>query len=171
MRLLFLFLTVLCLNDGIYQHTLPAINSGTINLNDYRGKFMLIVNIASGSSYVQQLGKLQQFYELHSDSLVVIAVPSNNFGHEQKNDSGISQFLDSGYQVTYPVATLSNVTGQPALPLYQWLTAKSTNQMMDCPVIGDFQKFLINRQGKLVGVYGGTVDPMGTAIAQAIRNN
>jgi glutathione peroxidase len=171
MSLLIFVSSIFTLFTSFYDHSLQGINGTTINLNNYRGKKVLVVNIASGSSQVEQLAGLESLYQQHKDSLIVIAVPSNSFGKEPLDNQAIHQQLTATYSVHFLIATKSEVTGPSMLPLYQWLNSSIANGTMDTPVIGDFQKILVNGQGQIVGVFAHSEDPMGEMMQRAITSN
>lgn len=154
---------------GIYNFTLPAAQGGTISLNDYRGKKILIVNTAGNTTDAIQYTKLEQLYEQYRDSLVIIAVPSNSFGNEQDDDSALYEHVTIDYGVSFPVAGKLEVAGDNPCELYQWLTHRALNHVMDNTVSTDFQKFLVDGTGHLMGVFSAAVDPLSIELQDAIR--
>ena len=168
---LWLYITHLILFAGIYEFTVPAVTGGTINLNDYKRKKILITNIATGSPYASQLSSLETLYQRHKDSLIIIAVPSNSFGKEPLNNQAIKEELNNKYHAHYLVAAKSVVSGATQLPLYKWLTTAAKNGVTDNPVNADFQKFLINNNGHLVGIFSSSTDPLAEPLQNAIINN
>jgi glutathione peroxidase len=168
---LWFYIIRLLLFTGIYELTVPTLSGGTINLNDYRGKKILIVNIATSSPYASQLTGLEALYQRHKDSLVIIAVPSNSFGKEPLGNQAIKEELTNKYHVHYLVTAKSVVSGATQLPLYKWLTSAAENGVVDNPVNADFQKFLINNKGTLVGIFSSNTDPLAEELQKAIINN
>ena len=168
---LYLYITCLLIATGIYEFTIPAISGGTIKLKDYKGKKMLIVNIATGSRFASQLSNLEALYQQHKDSLVIIAVPSNSFGKEPLSNQEIQRELTSKYNTHFLVAAKSVVSGATRIPLYKWLTSAEQNGVVDNPVNADFQKFLINNSGHLVGIFSSTTDPLAEELQNAIIKN
>lgn len=154
---------------SLYSIRVNDTDNGMINFNDYRDKKILVVNTASGSNKVSQLAELQQLYNQHHDSLVVIAFPSNSFGNEPKTNAEIKAFMHNSYGVTFPVAEKSNVKGSNMNALYQWLGSKMQNDVINGKTGSDFQKYLIDRKGIIVGVYDSSVSPVGTVMQEAIR--
>jgi glutathione peroxidase len=171
MNLLIFFSSIFSLFTSFYDHSLPGVNGTTINLNDYRGKKVLIVNIATGSSQVEQLSSLESLHQQHKDSLVIIAVPSNSFGNEPLNSQAIHERLTTDYNAHFLVTAKVDVTGISMLPLFGWFNSSESNGTMNIPIVGNFQKILINGQGKIVGVFSHTEDPLGETILQAIAIN
>lgn len=156
---------------NIYSFQLPGIETGTINLSNYQGKKILLVNSSSQSNNFQQYAELQQLYNKLKDSgLVIIAIPSNSFNTEPQSNSQILQSCSGTFGITFSLAAKSSVKGPDAIPLYKWLAAKTKNTVMDTEVKADFQKYLINSQGKLVGVFAARINPMNEILLNAIRN-
>lgn len=155
-----LLLTSFLLSESIYSYTIQAADGSSIHLSDYSGRKMLIVNIATASPRANQLADLQQLQHRFGDSLVILAIPSNDFGSESKNDIEIQQYCQSAYGVSFLLASKSNVSGNDRHPLYQWLTRQNKNGALDSEVKGDFQKYIIDGSGELVGVFPGSVSPL-----------
>jgi glutathione peroxidase len=158
------------LTTSIYSIPVTGADNTAINLTDFQAKKILIVNIATGSDRVSQLSKLQSIQEEYSDSLVVIAFPSNSFGNESRSNSDIIQFCQSGYGVTFRIASKADVTGQNRQALYQWLTDKLKNGVMNQEIKGDFQKYLIDGNGEIIAVFSGSAEPDHPGLIQAIEN-
>ena len=143
----------------------------TVNMSNFEGKKVLIVNIATGSGSVDQLLGLQQLQEQFQDSLAIIAFPSNSFGNEQRSNSEIKDFCTSSYNSTFIIASKSPVSGNGVNAVFNWLANKSQNGEMDAITGGDFQKFLIDKDGMLMGVFSPKIDPMDDALIAAINTN
>lgn len=153
---------------GIYDYTVSDTDGNEINFDSFRGKKILIVNIATGSPRAAQLGELQQLHEQHGDSLVIIGFPSNSFGGESRSNAGIKQFCGSEHGVSFLLAAKGPVNGSGIQPLYQWLTRQSENGATDSEVRSDFQKYLIDRNGGLLGVFAGSVSPLSQELVSVI---
>ena len=156
---------------SIYSLSIADVNNGSIKFNDYRGKKILIVNTATGNTQAnQQLVQLQQLYLQHHDSLVVIAFPSNSFGHEPGTNAAIKALMQGTYGVTFPIAVKSWVRGDSANIIYQWLGSKLQNELMDGRTKRDFQKYLIDGTGHLVAKYDSSISPISSIMQNAIHN-
>jgi len=153
-------------SDTAYNFSLPS-QSGSINLSDYQGKYILLVNTASNSPYAGQYGELEQLYQEFKDSLVVIAVPSNGFNNEPNDDSTIQSNVVTAYNIHYPLSDKILVNGDSAHALFKWLTSVNENHILGDTLIGDFQKYLIDKNGNLKGVFAPSVSP----VSQEMRNN
>lgn len=154
-------------------HSLSFQNTdgNTISMSSFQGKKVMIVNIATGSEKVSQLIALQQLQQQYNDSLVVIVFPSNSFGYESRNDSEIKQFCLSGYNSTFIIAAKSPVAGTNINPVFSWLASKTKNGEMDAPAGGDFQKFLVDKDGMLIGVFSPKVSPVDSEIIESITTS
>lgn len=168
MKLLLLLLGWWMMPDNIYTLQFTDIDGNTISMSQFQGKKILLVNIATGSSRVGQLAQLQQLHEQHGDSLVVIGFPSNSFGHEARNNAGIKQFCTTNYSTGFLLAQKISVNGESIHPVYNWLTKLSENGMIDQIVGNDFQKFLVDETGKLVGAFAPSVNPGAPEFIQQI---
>ncbi|MBY0477754.1 MAG: hypothetical protein K2Q24_08900 [Chitinophagaceae bacterium] len=155
---------------NIYSFNISTNKGRVIKLSDYQNKKMLIVNIATSGSEITQLAELELFHQMHKDSILVIAFPSNSFEHTDMNDQQIRAFLTT-QGVTFPVAYKTNVEGSNAHPLYQWLMSDSSNASLKIKMEEDFQKILIGKDGKIKGAFGAPIRPGSDFIKGAIRRN
>lgn len=172
LRLLLLAFSVL--NVSIYSLSFQTFNQNSNlsnSFNQYHGKKILLVNIATQSPKVNQLAGLQQLYNQYSDSLIIIAFPSNSFNNEPRSNLEIKNFCQDSYGINFPIALKANVTSGSLQSTYQWLADSSMNGVMSGNVIGDYQKFLIDKNGLLIGVFAPTIEPTDSVIINAITNN
>jgi glutathione peroxidase len=160
---------LICLQTSIYSLQYADVDGNIVSMNTYQGKKILLVNIATGSTHVSQLGELQQLQQQYGDSVVVIAFPSNSFGNETRSNADIKQFCQSTYGTSFQIAAKDNVAGIGIQPIYNWLAHAADNGIMNGIVGGDFQKFLVNNQGMLVGVFAPSVSPMDSSVIEAIN--
>lgn len=147
------------LPDDVYQFSFENLDkSGVLNLADFKGKAILIVNTASQCGFTPQYKSLQSLYSHYKDKgLVVIGVPSNDFGgQEPGNGHDIAKFCELNYGVTFPLTAKQIVSGDDAHPFYIW--AKKKLGFGTAPK-WNFHKYLIDRRGKLVDYYNSTTDP------------
>jgi glutathione peroxidase len=166
-----IFSMLLCVvTTSIYTFKVADANGGEIDFDDFRGKKILIVNIATGSPKSDQLAGLQQLRERFSDSLIIICFPSNSFGNENRSNTAIQQHCQSTYSSNYIIGAKVSVTGNDISPLYQWLTQKTKNGAFGSAVNSDFQKYLIDTQGNPVGIFSGDVSPLDSTLINAITN-
>ncbi|MCO6497451.1 MAG: glutathione peroxidase [Chitinophagaceae bacterium] len=149
----------------IYQFKVESLTGGVIDFSDFKGKKILVVNTASKCGFTPQYAQLEELYEKYKDVLVVVGFPANNFGaQEPGSNKEISEFCTKNYGVTFPMAAKVSVKGDDIAPIYQWLTRKSENGVMDADIKWNFTKFLIDEQGRLEAVFESKVNPMGNEI-------
>jgi len=141
-------------------------------MSDYKGKKILVVNVASKCGLTPQYSELQELYNQYKDSnFVIIAFPANNFlGQEPGNDSEIKEFCTKNYGVTFPVMSKISVKGKDIHPVYEWLTMKKHNKVTDAPVQWNFQKFLIDEKGDFAGFFSPKESPASENIVNWIRS-
>jgi glutathione peroxidase len=169
MKLLLLF-SLLFLSTSIYTLQFTDVDGNQVSMSNYQNKKILLVNIATGSPRVSQLAGLQQLHQTYGDSLVIIAFPSNSFANETRSNAEIKQFCQSNYGVTFKIAAKNPVAGAGIQSIYNWLAQASENGVMDGTVGRDFQKFLISKEGTLIGVFAPSVVPTDPQILNAITN-
>lgn len=141
---------------NIYEIPLVDIHGEHTTLEEYKGRAMLIVNVASECGLTPQYEELQKLYDLHrEEGLVVLGFPSNDFmGQEPGTEAEILEFCDTNYGVTFPLFSKIVVKGEDVHPLYQYLTQERYNGKADSEVAWNFQKYLIGRTGELVEIFG-----------------
>lgn len=156
---------------SIYDFSVASLEGGTINLKDFKGKKILIVNTASKCGLTPQYQELEKLSKQYKDKLVVIGFPANNFlFQEPGNSKDIKEFCTKNYGVTFLMASKISVKGKDMAPIYVWLTNKKFNGVMDSGVKWNFQKYLINEEGKLTNMFAPTVKPLDGEILKAIEN-
>jgi glutathione peroxidase len=169
MKILLFLLCLLPITGSVYELQFTDTDGNTVAMSQFEHKKILLVNIASGSNRASQLAGLQQLQQQYADSVVVIGFPSNSFGNEQRSNSQIKQFCHDTYGVTFLLAAKNDVTGESMQTLYNWLTKESENGVANQLVRGDFQKYLINSNGQLIGLFSSSVEPLSPEIVNAIN--
>ena len=156
---------------SIYDFEIQALNSDqVIDLSKYKGKYMLIVNVASRCGFTPQYKQLQELYQEKNEVLEVIGFPCNQFlWQENSSEDKIAQFCTANYGVTFPITTKVKVKGSGQHPIYEWLTTKDQNGKLDAKVSWNFNKFLIDPEGNLVKHFGSKVIPTSQEIVQYIE--
>lgn len=136
----------------VYDFTVNDIDGNPVSLEKYKGKVLLIVNVASMCGNTPQYKDLQNLYEKYSGKgLVVLGFPANNFmGQEPGTNAEIKNFCTKEYAVTFPMFSKISVKGKDMAPLYTFLTQKAENGRVEAPVKWNFQKFIINKRGEVV---------------------
>jgi glutathione peroxidase len=147
----------------VYDFNVKAIDGNNVSLNDYKGKVLLIVNVASKCGYTSQYKGLQALYEKYKDKgLVVLGFPCNQFGSQEPGtNKEIMDFCTSTYGVTFPMFDKINVNGDDAHPLYKYLTEKVTGLLGTKSIKWNFTKFLIDKNGIPIDRYGSMASPEG----------
>lgn len=137
---------------SVYEFKMKTIDGKEQSLSDYKGKVLLIVNVASKCGLTPQYKDIEALYEKYKDKgLVVLGFPANNFmGQEPGSDKEIKEFCTLKYDVTFPMFSKISVKGKDQHPLYQYLTNKENNGVIDADVKWNFQKFLIDKNGKVI---------------------
>jgi glutathione peroxidase len=148
------------MTESIYEIKINSIDNKALDLISFKGKKLLIVNVASECGYTPQYEQLQELYELHQKDLTIIGCPSNDFGgQEPGNGDQIAQFCKKNYGVTFPLTEKVGIT-KSTHPLYQWLTQKEKNGVADGNVKWNFHKFLVEKDGTLYKELPSSVSPL-----------
>ena len=156
-------------NKSIYDFKVEALNGGTIDFADFKGKKILIVNTASKCGFTPQYKELEALYEKYKDQLVIIGFPANNFlFQEPGSNETIGEFCKKNYGVTFPMAAKISVKGKSIAPIYQWLCNKEENGVMDAKITWNFNKFLLNEQGIIIAKFSSKVTPMSEEITSKL---
>ena len=160
-------------NDGvkksIYDFKVAGLEKDTINFADFKGKKILIVNTASECGYTPQYKDLQALYERFKDKLVIVGFPANNFGgQEPGSNTEIKAFCEKNYGVSFPMAAKISVKGDDMAPIYKWLTDKSENGVLDAKIKWNFNKFLIDENGKMISYFPSGVSPLSEEITSKL---
>ena len=164
--ILTMILSVFLFTGSIYDFKVPGLDGKEIDLSQYKGKKMLIVNTASKCGYTPQYEELQKLSDQYKGKLVVIGFPANNFGgQEPGSNTEIGEFCKKNYGVTFPMAEKVSVSGEDIHPLFKYLTEEAKKLGTQDPVIKwNFTKFLVDENGKLVKVFPSKVKPLSEEI-------
>jgi glutathione peroxidase len=156
---------------SIHDFTMKAIDGKPLPLSTYKGKVMLVVNVASQCGYTPQYTALQAVYQKYKEQgLVITGFPANNFGgQEPGTDAEIQTFCRSKYMVTFPMFSKISVTGADKAPLYKFLTDKSANPATGGEINWNFTKFLVDRNGKVLQRFEPEVTPDSPEVISAIE--
>jgi glutathione peroxidase len=155
---------------SIYDFKVKGLNGQTIDFAAFKGKKIMVVNTASKCGYTPQYKDLEALYKKYEGKLVIIGFPANDFlFQEPGSNEEIKTFCSVNYGVTFPMAEKITVKGKNKAPIYTWLTQKEYNGFSDSKVKWNFQKYLINEAGQLVGVFDSGVSPMSEEIIQAVE--
>ncbi|MDR0843190.1 MAG: glutathione peroxidase [Acidobacteriota bacterium] len=146
---------------NFHDFTVKTIDGKTIALSEFKGKKVLVVNVASKCGLSAQYKPLQELYDKYGKKdFAIVGFPANNFGDKEPgSNKEISQFCTTKYGVTFPMMAKISVKGDDIAPVYSWLTKKSQNGRQDAEVSWNFQKFLIDEKGNWVGTYEPKTEP------------
>ena len=156
---------------GPLGYTMKGIDGKDVDLAQYKGKVVLFVNVASKCGYTPQYEGLQKLYAAHEkEGLVVIGVPANEFGRQEPgSDEDIVKFCSSKYNVTFPMLSKVVVKGKGICPLYAFLTGKETDPKFAGDIGWNFEKFLVAKDGTVVGRFKSGVEPDSEELTSAIK--
>lgn len=155
---------------GLYDFKLTSLDGKPMDLAQYKGKKILIVNTASACGYTPQYADLEALYEKYKDKLVVVGFPANNFGEQEKGtNTEIATFCKKNYGVTFPMSEKVSVKGDDIHPLFKYLTDEAAKMGVNDPIKWNFTKFLVDEQGKLVAVFPSKVKPMDAEITKYLN--
>jgi glutathione peroxidase len=156
---------------SFYEFKVKTIDGKDFDFSALKGKKVLIVNTASKCGNTPQYAKLEELYKQYGgEKFVILGFPANNFlGQEPGSDEDIMEFCQLNYGVTFPMMSKISVKGKDMHPLYQWLTTKSQNGVMDSDVKWNFQKYMIDEKGRLTDVAAPKEDPMSDKIVSWVK--
>ena len=157
-------------SKSIYDYNLISIDGDSISISEYKGKKILIVNVASWWGHTPQYAGLQTLYEKYKNDLVVLGFPANDFLQEPGKNSKIKSFCSTKYGVTFPMFEKTNVKkSDNQNPLYVWLSNKELNGWNDKSPSWNFCKYLIDENGNLVKIFSSKVKPSDDEIVQYLN--
>ncbi|HXG66687.1 MAG TPA: glutathione peroxidase [Blastocatellia bacterium] len=156
---------------SIYDFTMKDIDGQQVKLDRYRGKVVMIVNVASRCGLTPQYEGLQALYTKYKDQgFVILGFPANNFmGQEPGTDAEIKSFCSLKYNVTFPMFSKISVKGEDKHPLYKFLTEKETNPEFAGEIPWNFSKFLVDKSGKVIARFSPKDEPLSEKVTQAIE--
>lgn len=151
--------------DSAHDFSLPAIDGGELKLADFKGKSILLVNTASYCGFTKQYDGLQALYDSRRDNgLVVLGVPSNDFGNQEPGQrEDIKEFCEVNFAIDFPMSDKLVVNGTAAHPLYKWLKAETGKSPK-----WNFYKFLIDGEGRAVASFSSLTKPQSKKLTKAI---
>jgi glutathione peroxidase len=156
--------------SSVYDFTLPSIDGKPAPLSDYKGKVILMVNVASRCGFTPQYSALEAVYEKYKDQgFVILGFPANNFGQQEPGTNAeIKKFCSTKYSVSFPLYAKVSVKGDDTTPLYQYLTTKA-NPAVAGEIKWNFTKFLVDRNGNVVQRFEPDVTPDSPEVLAAIE--
>lgn len=156
---------------SIYDFQATTIDGQKVDLSKFKGKVLLIVNVASECGYTEQYKPLQALHTKYAkDGLVILAFPCNDFGgQEPGNESAIKKFAQKNYGVEFELFSKIKILGKDAAPLYKYLTSKEANPTKPGNVKWNFEKFVIGRDGTIIGRFEAGTEPDAADLLDLLR--
>jgi len=157
---------------SIYDFTMNSIDGQPVSLKSYKGKVVLLVNVASKCGYTPQYAGLEALYEKYKDKgFVIVGVPANNFMQQEPGtNEEIKTFCSRKYNVTFPMMSKVSVLGEDKTPLYRYLTDKNSDPKFAGDIKWNFTKFLFDRNGNPVARFEPAVKPDSPEVETAIES-
>jgi glutathione peroxidase len=157
--------------SSILDFTMSQLDGKSVPLAAFKGKVMLVVNVASQCGYTYQYEGLEKLYEKYkAQGFVIAGFPANNFGgQEPGTNEEIGAFCKSKYGVTFPMFSKISVKGADKAPLYQFLTGKDANPKTAGEIQWNFTKFLVDRNGKVIQRFEPPVEPLSSELEAAVE--
>ena len=156
--------------NSIHEFKVEGIEGEEIDFARFKGKKIIVVNVASECGFTPQYQQLQELYEEFKDKMAIVGFPCNDFGgQEPGTGEEIWKFCSVRYGVRFPLASKISILDDPA-PVYRWLTRKDLNGVMDSEVRWNFQKYLLDESGQLVNFFPSTVSPLDEPILNWITS-
>jgi glutathione peroxidase len=155
--------------SSVYDFTLNSIDGATAPLSGFKGKVVLLVNVASKCGYTPQYAGLEKLYEAYKDKgFVIVGVPANDFGKQEPGtNEEIKTFCSRNYSVTFPMMSKVSVKGSDKTPLYQYLT--DTSAKTGGEIKWNFTKFLVDRKGNIISRFEPAVTPDSPDMVKAVE--
>ena len=156
---------------SVLDFKMKDIDGKEVDLAQYKGKVLLIVNVASKCGNTPQYKTLEELYRKHKDQgLVVLGFPANDFrGQEPGSDADIKAFCTDKYDVSFPMFSKISVKGDGKHPLYQFLTTKQSDPKLNGEIDWNFAKFLVDREGKVVSRFTARTKPDAAEVTKAVE--
>ena len=154
----------------IYDIEINDIKGASIDLHQFRGKYILFVNVASYCGFTKQYSDLEELYQQYKKNLIIIGLPCNQFGgQEPDNEEEIEQFCTSNFDISFLLTEKIDVKGYNQHMIYSWLTNANINGRFSSSVKWNFQKYLVNPEGELIHYFYSTTKPMSDKITKILK--
>ncbi len=154
---------------SVHDFTMNTLDGKALSLKQFKGKKMLLVNVASNCGFTKQYKSLQALHDKYKDKLVIVGFPANNFGGQEPGSSAeIKGFCTKNFGVTFQMMEKISVVGKDAHPLYVFLSDKTANGVSSDAPKWNFCKYLIDENGKIIKFFSSGVDPLSTDITSLL---
>lgn len=168
--LIALILSATLTGGSIYDFKVPGLTGNEIDLAQFKGKKIMIVNTASKCGNTPQYADLEKLYEKYKGKLVIIGFPANNFGgQEPGGKEEIAEFCKKNYGVSFPMADKVSVKGDDIAPIYKYLEEEAAKKGLADPVKWNFGKFLIDEKGTLIATFSPKTLPLSEEILKHLN--
>lgn len=156
--------------QSVYNIAINSIQGQPIDLHQFRGKKILFVNVASKCGFTPQYRDLQKLQDKYKETLVIIALPCNQFGKQEPGTAEeIQEYCEINYGISFLITEKIKVKGADQHPLYQWLTKKALNGRQNTTVKWNFQKYLIDENGEFLNYYYSITNPTSSRITKYLK--
>lgn len=153
-----------------YSFKMKGIDGKEVDFSQYKGKKVLLVNVASECGYTKQYEQLQELHSKFGEKLIILGFPANNFGgQEPGTNAEVATFCKTKFGVSFQMFEKISVKGTDMHPLYHWLSTKAENGWNEDAPNWNFCKYLVNEKGELVKFFKSGVDPVGEEMLAAIK--
>jgi glutathione peroxidase len=157
------------LKGSFYDFTVNSLDGKSINFKNFKGKKIVVINVASKCGYTPQYEDWQTFHEKYGEKIIVLGFPANNFLSQESGTNGeIAAFCQKNYGVTFQMFEKLDVIGDSQHPLFKWLSSKDLNGWNDQAPTWNFCKYIINEKGKLTHFLASKITPESKEFKQAI---
>ena len=154
---------------NIYNIKFNNVVGKEMSLDEFKGKKILVVNVASYCGYTRQYKDLQILQDKYNDKLQVIAFPCNDFGSQEPgSESQIAQFCETNYNIRFPIMSKVNIRSNPIHPIYEWLTNSDFNGWNHSKPRWNFYKYLIDENGSLIKSFCSGTNPLSSEITESL---
>ena len=156
--------------ESIYDLAINDISGNLIDLNEFKGKHILFVNVASECGFTSQYAGLEELHQQYKNDLIVIGLPCNQFGGQEPGaEKEIQQFCTKNFGVSFLMTEKIDVKGKMKHPIYNWLTNKNVNGKSSSSVKWNFQKYIVDGKGDFVNYFFSTTKPMSPKITSLLK--
>lgn len=154
---------------SIHEFSFTTLEGEHLSFEAFKGKKILLVNTASKCGFTPQYASLEMLHKEYGDQLVIVGVPANNFGAQEPGSNiEIAEFCERNYGVSFIMAEKQNVAGTEQTELFRWLTSQP-NPDFTGDIQWNFEKFLLDENGKLIRRYRSSVDPLDESITATLK--
>jgi len=165
-----LFSLFVSTDGSIYTFKVPGLEGGTIDFAKFKGKKILVVNTASKCGLTPQYEELEKLYKEHSDKLVIVGFPANNFAQQEPgSNTEIAEFCKKNYGVSFPMAEKVSVKGEDIAPIFKYLVDEAAKKGIKDPISWNFTKFLLNEKGELITVFSPKTKPLSEEVLKYLN--